>query len=364
MLKADLKYMKRAIRVAEQSRGLCSPNPFVGCVIVKDGRIIAEGRTQAYGGDHAEIQALKIAGNQAQGADMYVSLEPCSHFGKTPPCAAAIITSGIARCYVGILDPNPLVSGKGIHMMKEAGIEVQAGFYTEEISRQLEYHICRVTKNRPFLIWKKALSLDGKFAASDGSSRWISETRSRKFVHKMRSQVDVILTGIGTVQEDDPMLNNRLPKAPRQPVRVILDPYLEMTVESQIAQTASQQRTIIFTAQTPKHPRWALLASRQIEIFTVASTEDRLDLHAVLEKLHSLGFYSVMLECGAKLAAAFFEARLIDKILFFVAPKILGGTRSILADLAINSIDEALDLAQVSCKKIGKDILIEAYTGF
>jgi diaminohydroxyphosphoribosylaminopyrimidine deaminase/5-amino-6-(5-phosphoribosylamino)uracil reductase len=172
--------MRKAIQCAEKARGTCSPNPFVGAVIVKDDKIISCGWTQHYGGDHAEIQALKKAGNEAKGAEIYVTLEPCAHYGKTPPCAEALIKAGISKAFIGITDPNPLVSSKGIKMLEKAGITVELGFMQEEVSRQLEYFLCRINKQRPFVIWKTAMSLDGRVAANDGSSRWITGEQSRK----------------------------------------------------------------------------------------------------------------------------------------------------------------------------------------
>ncbi|MDD4148197.1 MAG: bifunctional diaminohydroxyphosphoribosylaminopyrimidine deaminase/5-amino-6-(5-phosphoribosylamino)uracil reductase RibD, partial [Candidatus Cloacimonetes bacterium] len=250
----DKYYMKLAIRKAEESRGKCSPNPFVGAIIVKDGKTVGEGSTMPYGKDHAEIVAIREAGEQAKGATMYVSLEPCCHTGKTPPCTEAIIASGIKRVVVGIVDPNPLMCGKGIERLKNTGIEVEYGFFEESINEQLEYYLCYMNKKRPFVIWKTALSLDGKFAASDGSSRWITNPASRRQVHKVRSEVEVVMAGINSVSKDNAMLNVRGMRKVKQPLRVVLDPYLDIREDSILAKSAKEYPAMLLyhTAEESK----------------------------------------------------------------------------------------------------------------
>ncbi len=356
------KYMKKALRLAEKARGTCSPNPFVGAVIVKNNKIIAEGWTQVYGSDHAEIQALKKAGKSARGADMYVTLEPCAHHGKTPPCAEAIINAGIKRVFFGLLDPNPLVNGKGMLRLQEAGVEVFPGILKPEISRQLECYLCRMTRHRPFVIWKSALSLDGKFAAQDRSSRWITGERSRKLVHQYREEVDAILTGIGTVLADDPMLDVRLPKPKKQPLRAILDPKLQTPLDSRIVSSLAIQKTIIFCARGKEgSARASELSALGATIHPVTGSGMALNLREVLGILHQHGLASILLEFGNKLSSAFFRARLVDKCLIFYGGKILGGPRAMLTELDIPDISKALILKDISCKALENDILVSGY---
>ncbi|NLW18555.1 MAG: bifunctional diaminohydroxyphosphoribosylaminopyrimidine deaminase/5-amino-6-(5-phosphoribosylamino)uracil reductase RibD [Candidatus Cloacimonetes bacterium] len=358
-------YMKRALRLAERARGLCSPNPFVGAVIVKNGELLGEGWTQVYGSDHAEVQALKKAGPKAQGADMYVSLEPCSHQGKTPPCTRAIIKAGIKRVYVGILDPNPLVNGRGIKQLRDAGIEVMTGLLAPKIEVQLESYLCRVLKQRPFVVWKSALSVDGKYAAQDGSSRWISGELSRKKVHRLREASDVVLTGIGTVLADDPMLNVRLSKPRHQPLRAVLDPELKLPPDSRLAQSASQYPTAVFCLDGLESSSQAsVLKNLGIQIHPTAATDDGLDLHEVLDILFKLGHNQVLLESGSKLASAFFERKLVDKIHVFLAPKLIGGSRSILSELDLPNISQAISLQNPIWKRSGDDFELIAYPDF
>ncbi len=249
MTDAQIKhYMQLAIKVAENGRGKCSPNPFVGSVIVKNNQVISEGWTLEYGSDHSEIQALKKAGKRAKGATLFVTLEPCSHYGKTPPCTNAIIAAGIKEVYIGIYDPNPLVKGKGIAMLKEAGIDVHYGFGEDKIRTQLEYYLCFIQKERPFVTWKTALTLDGKYAAEDGTARWITGKKAREYAHKLRSENDVVLTGIKTILIDDPTLNVRLPGNYKQPLRVVLDPFLKIPVLSSFVSNASKFPGMVITS--------------------------------------------------------------------------------------------------------------------
>ena len=354
--------MARAIAIAEKGRGKCSPNPFVGAVIVKNGNIIGEGWTQGYGKDHAEINALRKAGAEAAGAEIYVTLEPCSHYGKTPPCALALIAAGIKTVYVGIIDPNPLVSGKGIALLEDAGIEVHTGYMQEKINRQLEFFLCRINQQRPFVSWKTALSLDGKYAASDGSSKWITGISARKLVHRLRSEYDVILTGIGTVKADDPMLNNRVYNTHVQPCRVVLDPHLEIDPASKICSTAKDQSSLIYYRKGLKaSAKIKALAALGVVTVAVKGAGDSLDLNSVLRDLHERGYYSVLVEAGSKLSSAFFGSGLVDKCYIFLGNMLLGNGRSMLSELPLNNIHAAIRLEHRRFRILGEDILIEGY---
>lgn len=356
------RFMTRAIAIAEKARGKCSPNPFVGAVIVKNGVVIGEGWTQAYGKDHAEIRALRKAGAEAKGAELYVTLEPCSHTGKTPPCTQALISAGIKTVYAGLIDPNPLVSGKGVAQLIKAGIKVHTGFFEDEIRQQLEFFLCRINKLRPFVTWKTAISLDGKFAASDGTSKWITGPKARHHVHRLRSEYDVVLTGIGTVKADDPMLNNRVYNTHRQPCRAVLDPFLEIGIGTQLVGTARDQHTIVYYRNDVTDiQKMDDLSACGVVLVGVPGVDDRLDLRAVLRDLHERDHYSVMIEAGSVLSSAFLASGLVDKCIFFLGNKILGNGKPILQELVIPDIDSALELRGRRIRALGDDIMIEGY---
>ena len=356
----DKKFLHLAIKVAEQSRGLCSPNPFVGAVIVKDGVVIAEGSTRAYGSDHAEIVALHKAGKLARNSTMYVTLEPCCHFGKTPPCTQAIIRAGVSRVVVGIKDPNPLVSGKGIAILKNAGIEVEHGFFQKEIEKQLEYFLCFTQKKRPFVIWKTALSLDGKYAAQDATSQWITNNRSRVVVHKLRAEVDAVLAGVQSVVTDDAMLNVRGIADAKQPIRVVLDPLLDILLMTKLVQTAKSFPTIVFH-RTRNARKEDSLDRHQIELIRVDGKGDNLDIEAVLNHLYQRGISSILLETGDRLSSSFWASKLIDKCMIFYGNQILGGNRSSLSGLEIPTISSSIFISDITYRKLGDNILLSGY---
>ena len=356
----DRYYMKLAMRAGERSRGKCSPNPFVGAVIVNNGKIVGEGNTQPYGQDHAEIVAIKAAGPKSKGATLYVSMEPCCIFGKTPPCSAAIIKAGIKRVVVGILDPNPLVSGKGIKTLQEAGIEVEQGSFAEEITEQLECYICYVQCKRPFVIWKSALSLDGKYSASDGSSKWISNPASRKFVHKTRSQVEIVLAGIKSVAHDDAMLNARGLRSAKQPLRVILDPALDISLSSKLVASAKDFPAMLMYIQAEESKIQAL-QDKGLQLKQIAGHKDELDLKAVMNVLYEMKLYSVLLETGNRLSEAFWKAKLVDKCMIFYGNMILGGEKSIFQNYDRHNIERAVLLERIKVKKLQDNVLITGY---
>jgi diaminohydroxyphosphoribosylaminopyrimidine deaminase/5-amino-6-(5-phosphoribosylamino)uracil reductase len=356
----DKAFLRQAIRAAERSRGLCSPNPFVGALIVKNGKVIAEGNTQPYGHDHAEIVALKKAGTEAKGATMYVTLEPCCHYGKTPPCTKSIIAAGIKRVVAGIADPNPLVSGKGFKELESAGIEVLFGGFETIIHQQIEYHTCYVENNRPFVIWKTALSWDGRYAAQDGSARWISNPASRRYTHKLRMQVEAVLAGVRSVMHDDAMLNVRLPKVVKQPLRVLLDPVLDISLDSAFACSASSFPSLIMYHDAPLS-RIRALEKTGCELKQISGQGDCLDLNEVLNVLYERKLYSVLLETGNRLSEAFWQAHLIDKVMIFYGNKILGGDKSILQSAPVKNIEQAITLRDIRSKRLGDNILISGY---
>lgn len=359
----DKYYMKIAMRNAEKARGKCSPNPFVGAVIVKDGHIIGEGHTQPYGQDHAEIVALKEAKTEAKGATLYVTMEPCSHFGKTPPCADAIIKAGIKRVVIGIIDPNPITSGKGIRKLQEANIQVLSGLLEEEIKEQLEYYLCYTTKHRPFVIWKCALTLDGRYAASDGSSKWITNPASRKYVHRLRSKVDAVLAGVSSVNIDDAMLNARGLRNINQPLRVVLDPSLKIELNSALVKSAKEFPALIFYSKADEE-KIKRLQEMGVTLKKTEHNKDGLELKEVLKELHQMNITSIVLETGNRLSESFWREKLIDKCVVFYGNQILGGDKCILKRYDRRSIDRAINLAKMKVNRLQDNLVITGYPLF
>ena len=355
----QLEFMDKAIAIAETGRGKTSPNPFVGCVIVKDGKQIGAGVTQKCGSDHAEIQALKKAGANSQGAEMYVTLEPCCFQGRTPACSLAIIKAGISKVHIGIRDPNPRVNGEGIAQLKKAGIAVEEGFRSEEITDQLEYYLTNIKKQRPFVILKSAMTLDGYIAGEDGSSKWITGEQSRQKVHTLRSEVDAIITGIGTVLNDDPQLNNRNEGEWHQPMRVVLDSNLRIPITSKLAESAMNQKTLVFCSASASSEKAARLVESGIEVIVMQN--DEVDLREMLQELYSREISVLMLEAGEGVVSSFEREGLIDKYLFFIAPQILGNGKRVISLPEHSSMSDRHLLQYRGVEKIGEDLLITAY---
>lgn len=349
------KYMEMAINLAEKGRGKTSPNPFVGAVIVKNGVVVGKGFTQPWGKDHAEVQALKQAGNNAEGSDIYVTLEPCCHFGKTPPCADALIKAKIKNVYIGIVDPNPKVNGKGIEKLKQAGINVVSGVFEKKITRQLEYYICNQIKRRPFVIMKNAVSLNGFITNKIGSKKSITDEKTKQCVHNLRQEADAIITGIGTVNCDNSMLNVRLKNAYKQPVRIILDPMLEIDLNSNIVKSASKQKTIIVYANNCQNAQKKQnLAKYKLDLIEIESNAGFLNLPKLLEILYKQNISVIMLEAGSKLCSSFLNQNLVDKIFYYVSFKIFANGLSV-----FNNLENDVENFEISkCQKLDNDIEI------
>ena len=361
----DEQYMQRALDLAALALGRTSPNPVVGAVIVKDGVIVGEGYHQQAGTPHAEIHALHQAGDNARGADIYVTLEPCSHYGKTPPCVNALIEAGIKRVVVAVLDPNPLVSGKGIDILKQAGLQTQVGVLEQAARRLNEAFFKYIITQRPWLALKTAMTMDGKIATCQGNSRWITGPEARRYVHSLRNQYDAIMVGIGTVLADDPLLNTRLEKEEsRDPVRIIVDGQLLLPLDSQIVKTSHKQCTLVYTSHTADEGREAALKQKGIEVIRIDGSPDALDLEQLVDDLGRREIISVLVEGGAGLNASLLEQRLVDKVYWFIAPKMVGGVKAPgpIAGDGVPTMDEALVLHDMQVQQIGADILIEAYT--
>ncbi|SHH19329.1 diaminohydroxyphosphoribosylaminopyrimidine deaminase [Thermosyntropha lipolytica DSM 11003] len=362
----DAFYMQRALNLAAKALGRTSPNPVVGAVIVKEGQIVGEGYHKKAGTPHAEIHALKQAGEKAKGATMYVTLEPCSHYGRTPPCAYALIEAGIKKVVMATLDPNPKVAGRGKKILEEAGVETVVGVLEEEAKRINEVFFKHITTGLPFVSLKYAMTMDGKIATLAGDSRWISGEESRSYVHKLRNIYDGIMVGINTVLKDDPMLNCRLDtEEKRDPVRIIIDGTLMLPLDSNIVKTAHQQRTIVITALSAEEEKCRELEKNNIEILKVAGEPDHLDLVEAFKMLLMEDICSILVEGGARLNASLLEHRLVDKVYCFLAPKITGGTGiTPVEGKGVDFMKDAYTLKIAEYRRLDEDILVVAYTGW
>lgn len=360
----DIKYMQRALYLAARAEGRTSPNPMVGAVVVKDNEITGEGYHRKAGTAHAEVIALKAAGNDAVGATLYVTLEPCSHHGRTPPCADAVIAAGIKRVVIACLDPNPLVSGKGLQILQEAGIETTVGVLQEEARQLNEAFFKYIQFKMPFIILKFAMTLDGKIATSTGDSRWISSEASRQYVHQLRNTCDAIMVGIGTVLKDDPMLNTRLNQPDtKDPIRVIIDSQLDLPLQSKIVRSAKEQRTIIFCHQQANLDRMELLKQNSIEVISIAGSRDELFLEEAFKILGEIGIMSLLVEGGGEINGYLVEKGLIDKLYCFIAPKMVGGREAPtpVGGKGIPVLNDALPLKSMEITRFENDILITGY---
>lgn len=360
----DERYMERALELAELGSGFVNPNPLVGAVIVKDNRIIGEGYHQLFGGPHAEINALRNAMEDVAGATMYVTLEPCSHYGKTPPCVEAIIENGIARVVIGMVDPNPIVAGNGVRILREKGIEVQTGMLEDRCRLQNEVFIKYITTGKPFCIFKSAMTLDGKISTYTGDSKWVSGEDSRRLVHRLRNRVSAILVGVGTVMADNPMLTTRLDdERVKNPVRVIVDTRGRIPMESNIVETAGDVRTILATTHLAHEDIIDELRGKGLEIILAPEKDGKVDIAYLVQKLGEMGIDSILIEGGGAIGYSFLEEGLIDKVLFFIAPKLVGGTdsKSPLGGRGIQLMKDAIMIENLKTVTIGGDILVEGY---
>lgn len=348
-------YMKKALELAEKGGLNVKPNPLVGAVIVKNNQIIGEGYHQEYGQAHAEINAFLNAKEDVTGATMYVTLEPCSHEGKTGSCAKKIIEKGIKEVYVATLDPNPLVAGKGIQMLKDAGIQVHLGISQEQSDMMNQHFYHYITQNKPFVLLKMALTLDGKYAMDSMDSSWITNEVSRLDVHHTRSIYQAIMVGLNTVEQDDPKLNIRLENyTGKQPIRIILDPKGDVSINRQVIQDELETWIITSFMSEDKRKHLETLGNRVIYI---QSKENIIDLEQLLIQLHGLGIQNIMVEGGKTLHESFLREKLFDEIQAYVAPKFIGGTQT-LQHLNISTMSEALELKDVSFQIFENNIKI------
>ncbi len=358
----DIGWMARALALATQGRGLTSPNPMVGAVVVRDGVLIAEGFHERAGEPHAEAVALARAGDRARGATLYVNLEPCNHSGRTPPCVDPIVWAGIRRVVSATRDPNPRVTGGGTAALIAAGVEVTPGVLEREARDLNRVFFTAIERHRPHVTMKWAMTLDGKIAAFDRTSRWITGRAARLEAHRLRSESDAIVTGIGTVLADDPSLTVRLDRPwPREPYRVVVDSRARLPLAAAMLGAGSRGRIVVAVGEDAPASRVAALESAGVTVLQCKSREGRVDVGDVCGRLHALDVTAVLLEAGSGLGGAFLDAGLVDRVAVFIAPMMLGGdgAPTPIAGAGLG-LGDALRLTDVTTRSLGDDWLIEA----
>ena len=356
----DHEFMTRALRLAERGLYGTSPNPRVGCVLVRDGAVVGEGFHQRAGEAHAEANALAAAGDKARGATAYVTLEPCAHHGKTPPCVEALIAAGVARVVSAMRDPNPLVSGRGIERLTAAGVAVETGLMETE-ARELNIgFISRMTRGRPWVRMKCAASLDGRTALANGTSKWITGPAARLDVQRLRARACAMLTGAGTVLADDPRLNVREIDTPRQPMRVVVDTHLSTPVNAKILQGNG---AVVVTA-TEDDGAIAAMRRAGIEVVELGGVGDHVDLPRLMHWLGERGINELMIEAGATLNGAFLQAGLVDELVLYLAPSIMGNTaRGLFALPELERMEDKIQLTIRDVRMVGADVRVIARLG-
>lgn len=357
------QYMRRAIELAAKGEGHTDPNPLVGAVIVKDGRIIGEGYHEVYGSLHAERNALKNCGEDMRGADMYVTLEPCCHYGKQPPCTLALIEAGIKHVYVGSSDPNPKVAGKGIAQLREAGIDVTEGFLKDECDALNPVFFHYISTNEPYIALKYAMTADGRIATDNGKSQWITGTKAREHVHKLRNRYKGILIGIGTVLADDPMLTCRIDGG-RNPVRIVLDTHLRIPLESKLVQSAKEVPLIVVCGSSdtdiPCIEKIEKLKALGAEVIAVNEEQGHVSIPDTLKALGERGINGILVEGGAHINGAFIDTGNVNRIYTYIGARIFGGNalKSPVRGAGFDSLDTALRLGAPKVEIFDEDVLL------
>ncbi|NOX35243.1 MAG: bifunctional diaminohydroxyphosphoribosylaminopyrimidine deaminase/5-amino-6-(5-phosphoribosylamino)uracil reductase RibD [Deltaproteobacteria bacterium] len=361
----DREYMQKAVSLAWKAKGFTSPNPCVGAVVVKDGNIVGKGFHRAAGLAHAEVEAIDDAGPMASGATIYVTLEPCNHFGKTPPCTRKIIKAGIKKVVVGCKDPNPDVCGGGIKFLEENGIKVVSGILAKEAFTLVEDFAWFVQNDKkPFVILKCASTLDGRTATSTGDSKWITNEKSRAFVHRIRHETDAILIGSGTLHADNPSLTSRIKGVKtKDPIRIVLDTNLTIKEDAKLLNLDSDARTIIVAGPGCSKEKRARLETKGIMVLELALREQRLDLNELMIKLGKMSILSLLIEGGSTVAGSALKAGIVNKVLFFLAPKFLGGSDGtpVFEGNGPELIKDAFLLKNMDITRFGTDLLVQGY---
>jgi diaminohydroxyphosphoribosylaminopyrimidine deaminase/5-amino-6-(5-phosphoribosylamino)uracil reductase len=359
---SDAPFMRRALELAERGRGLTSPNPMVGAVVVREGRIVGEGAHLRAGGAHAEIEALAAAGPAARGATLYVTLEPCAHQGRTPPCVPAVLEAGVARVLAALSDPNPHVAGAGAERLREAGVDVSVGLLADEAERQNRAWLTAMREQRPHVTLKAAATLDGKLADVHGASQWITGEPARLRAHRLRAESDAIVVGVTTALRDDPALTVRLqPPWPREPYRVVLDTHARLAAGARVIHAGTAARTLIAVGEAAPPAAAAALERAGATVLRCPTRDGRVDPAALLARLFALGVRAVLVEGGGETHAAFLDAGLVDRVALFLAPLLLGGRAApgVLGGPG-RELKSGVRLGPLSVTTLGDDLLVEA----
>ena len=357
----DESYIRLAIEIAKKGAGKVSPNPMVGAVIVKNERILGAGFHEKFGSKHAEINAIEKVKENIEGATLFTNLEPCSHYGKTPPCVDRIISEKIKRVVIGTLDMNPLISGKGVKKLKSAGIDVKVGVLENECIELNKFFFKYVTKKLPYVSLKAAQTIDGKIADKSGESSWISSLQSRKYVHSLRAKYDAVLVGKGTIEKDDPKLTVRLVEG-RNPKRVVLDANLDIKLSHRIFTKNNDKNLIVITSKKnagKKRKINKLNSLGALVLFAKEESGEKVDLKSALRELYKIGIASVLVEGGSEVFTSFVKENLFDDMLMFISPKILGCGVPLIGNLGIKNLQKSVKAKIGNVEKIGDDILLE-----
>ena len=355
--------MELAIELAKKGEGKVNPNPMVGAVIVKEGIVIGKGYHEKYGQEHAEVNAFKSLKEDPSGATMYVTLEPCSHYGKTPPCVDKIIQSKIKRVVIGMIDPNPLVAGNGVDKLKMAGIEVKVGVLEDRCKKLNEIFIKYILTKKPYVVLKVAMSLDGKIATKTGESKWISSEKSRLQVHNLRNKLSAIMVGVNTVIKDNPELTCRIENG-NNPIRIIVDSTLRIPINSKVLQIRDN-KTIIATTKKANINSIQELLNRNIKVIIIEEKNGQVDLSELIKKLGELNIDSILLEGGSTLNYSALEEKIVDKAMIYISPKFIGGesSKTPVGGRGIDKLNDAFRLKDIDINIVDEDILVKGYIG-
>ncbi len=355
--------MKNCISYAKRYAGYTKSNPLVGAAVVKNGEVLSYGAHEYYGGPHAEVNALANAGAEAEGAELYVTLEPCSTYGKTPPCTDAILKAGIKKVYVGVLDPNPEHMLKGVDILRKRGIEVEIGVALTECAALIEDFAKTIIFRQPYVTLKAGMSLDGKVATKTGDSKWITSPQSREEAHRLRSRADAVIVGVGTVLADDPMLNVRLIGEYKQPLRIVIDTNGRLPLTSQLVKTARDLPVIVYTGPDADKENIAALIEQGVHIKEMPLQSGKVDVCKVLDELYiTEKVMNVLVEGGPQISGAFIDNDLVDALKIFVAPKIIGSSESfsVIGGDGVSKLNEIIPFISMDASKVGNDLFVEA----